>query len=236
MRQLTPRVYGILKYRSLLNAYLIRNGSSLTLVDTGITGFAADIEKGLNALGANWSDIKTIFLTHAHVDHAGDLANIQKKTNATTLVHRLDAPIARGEKPVLLPDPSTLPFFSRMMQRAMGGGTFPPARVDRELNGDETLDEIAPGAKVIPVPGHTFGQVGIWLPDESTLIAGDMVFNYPLGGLRMPLRPPTVDWALAKKTIKQTSQMDIKNLMVGHGVPLIGDASEKLRTFAATLS
>ena len=33
MRQLTPRAYGILKYGSLLNAYIIRNGSDLTLVD-----------------------------------------------------------------------------------------------------------------------------------------------------------------------------------------------------------
>lgn len=150
-------------------------------------------------------------------------------------MHRLEAPIARGEKPVSLPDPSTLPLFSRLMQRAMSGATFPPARVDRELNGDETLDEIAPGAKVIPVPGHTFGQMAIWLPDESTLIAGDMVFNYPLVGIRMPIRPPTVDWEMAKKTIKQTAQMNIKNLMVGHGVPLLGDASEKLRAFATTL-
>jgi glyoxylase-like metal-dependent hydrolase (beta-lactamase superfamily II) len=235
MRQLTPRVYGILKYSSFLNAYLIRNGKDLTLVDTGITGFSASVELALKALGATWDDIKIIFLTHAHVDHAGDLAAIQKKTNATTLAHRLDAPIARGEKPVLLPDPSTLPFFSRIMQRAMGGGSFPPARIDRELNGDETLDEIAPGAKVVTLPGHTFGMIGLWLPDEGTLIGGDMIMRLPIRGVGMPLRAPTVDWAEAQRTIKKVAQMDVKNLMIGHGAPLLGDAKVQLSAFAATL-
>jgi len=235
MRQLTPHVYGILKYGSLLNAYLIRNGSDLTLVDTGVAGFTSSIEKALTALGANWEDIKTIFLTHAHMDHLGDLPNVQKKTNATTLAHRLDAAVTRGQQPVPKPDLNTLPFLSRMILKTMPEQTFPPARVDRELNGDETLDEIAPGAKAIALPGHSYGHMGLWLPDESTLIAGDMVFNYPLGGIRMPLRPFTVDWEQTRKTIKQAAQMDIKNLMIGHGGPLLGDASEKLRAFAATL-
>lgn len=236
MRQLTPRVYGILKYGGLLNAYLVRNGSSLTLVDTGIAGFAADIEKAATALGANWSDIKTIFITHAHIDHVGDLVAVQQKTNATTLVHRLDAPVARGQRPAPQPDPTTLSFLSRMMLKMTPAKPFDPARVDRELNGDETLDEIAPGAKAIALPGHSYGQMGLWLPDESTLIAGDTVFNYPLFGIRLPIRPYSVDWEQTRKTAKQASQIDIKNLMVGHGQPLLGDAAEKLRTFAAALS
>ena len=236
MRQLTPRVYGILKYGSLLNAYLIRNGSDLTLVDAGVAGFASSIEQALTALGATWTDIKTIFLTHAHIDHLGDLVNVQKKTNATTLVHRLDATVTRGQQPVPKPDLNTLPFFSRMITKTMSEQIFSPARVDRELNGDETLDEIAPGAKVIALPGHSYGQVGLWLPDERTLIAGDMLVNYPIGGLSMPPRPFTVDWVQTKQTIKQTAQMDIKNLMIGHGVPLIGNASDKLWAFAGRLS
>ena len=152
------------------------------------------------------------------------------------MVHRLDAAVTRGQQPVPKPDLNTLPFFSRMITKTMSEQIFSPARVDRELNGDETLAEIAPGAKVIALPGHSYGQVGLWLPDESTLIAGDMLVNYPIGGLSMPPRPFTVDWVQTKQTIKQAAQMDIKNLMIGHGVPLIGNASDKLRAFAARLS
>ncbi len=235
MPSLTPRVYGILKYGSFLNAYLIRNGRDLTLVDTGVAGFSPAIEDALKALGATWDDIKHIVLTHAHIDHAGELAAIQKKINAPTYTHRLEAPIARGQKPVPLPDPSTLPFFSRMMQRSMGSGVFPPVRIDRELNGDETLDEIAPGAKVINLPGHTFGMIGLLLPDEGTLIGGDMIMRLPIRGIGMPLRPPTVDWEEAKRTIKKVALMDVKNLMIGHGAPLLGDAKAQLSAFAAKL-
>ena len=117
----------------------------------------------------------------------------------------------------------------------------------RRLLGGDGLPEGFPGAleadeRVLAVARTADGahvvvtSWGLWLPDESTLIGGDMIMNYPLGGVRMPLRPPTVDWAQAKVTIQKASQMSIKNLMIGHGKPLIGDASEKLRAFAATFS
>lgn len=234
MRQLTPRVYGILKYGSLLNAYLIRNGPALTLVDTGVAGFVDEIHIALKALGAGWSDVKHIVLTHAHIDHAGDLASVQRLTHAPTLAHRLDAPIARGTEPVVQPPAGSLSLPVRLMSLA-GSGPFAPARIDRELNGGETLDDIAPGAQIIALPGHTHGQIGVWLPDEGTLIGGDVMANLPLQGLGLPFRAFTVDWSLAKQTIKQVAQMDVQNLMIGHGAPLIGDAAAKIRALAARL-
>jgi glyoxylase-like metal-dependent hydrolase (beta-lactamase superfamily II) len=234
MRQLTPRIYGILTLGGYMNGYLVRHNNGLTLVDAGLSGFGASVEKALAALGASWDDITHIFITHAHPDHVGDLANIQTKTNAQTLAHRLETPVVRGEVPVPGPDRKMLPFFSRLMNSMQPSGALPPARVDRALNDDDALDEI--GAQVVFLPGHAPGQIGLWLPDEGSLIAGDMVFHYPFFGLSLPLRAATFNWEQTRQTVKKAAQMDIKNLMVGHGQPILGDAGAKLKAFAARLS
>src|SRR5262249_6322556 len=161
----------------------------------------------------------------------GGLFALQQKSNATTYAHRLDAIVIRGEQAYTYANPAELGFLNRLMLRAMASQQYvnPPCRVDVELRGDDALDQILPGARCIHLPGHSFGQVGLWLPDEKTLLGGDVMFRFPWG-LGMPLRPPSSDWAQAKASIKKVAQMGVTNLGIGHGAPLLGDADEKIKT------
>lgn len=234
MKKLTDHVYGLLTMGNFMNTCVIDNNGSLTVVDTMMNaGFVDRLVAGLQQIGKTLDDVQHIFITHCHYDHVGGLAALQAQCNARTLAHRLDAPIIRGEQPVIYADPSDLGFFSRQLRKTLSN-TADPARVDVELNGDETLDAILPDAKVIHLPGHTYGQIGLYLPEEGTLIGGDVMMRLPWG-LSIPFRVATPEIQTARESIKKVAQMDLNNLILGHGTPLMGNAAATIKPFAARL-
>ncbi len=234
MPQLTPHVYGVLTQFNFMNAYLINHEGKLTLIDTGLdAAFVVAIEKELKAMNSTWSDIHHIVLTHCHYDHVNNLAAIQQKTSATTYAHRLDAPVIRGEQPVQYANPATLNFFERLILPNLKT-VFNTGRVDVAVNDGDGLDAILPGTQVVHLPGHSFGQMGLWLPQEKTLIGGDVMMGLPWG-LSVPFKVVSPDWTAAKASIKKVAGMPVENLCLGHGTPLIGNAHAKINTLAQRL-
>jgi glyoxylase-like metal-dependent hydrolase (beta-lactamase superfamily II) len=235
MKKLTERVYGVLTMGSGLNGYLIDNGGTFTLVDLGVSaGFVTTVEKDLASIGKSLADVKRLLITHAHPDHIGGIEAFQKKSNATTYAHRLDALVIRGEQPSPMANPTELGFFWRMLLVQMKKQKMPIGRVDREVNDNESVPEIAPNTKIVHLPGHSPGQIGLYLADEETLIAGDVLMRLPWG-LVMPLRPASPDWNAVKDSIHKSAMLKPKNLFLGHGTPLVGNASQALQTFVQKL-
>ncbi|GEM_PF-326070 len=236
MTKLTAHVHGVLTLGKLLNGYLIVNGQEVTIIDAGVSaGFVKTIEKKLQELGLGWSNVTNILITHNHPDHIGGLAELQKHTNAPTLIHRLDASVVRGEQPQQMADPSTLGFFGRIMQNGMrsGSGSIIPARVDGTFDDGDTLNQVLPNLTVVQLDGHSYGQSGFWIPEEKTLIGGDVLMNFPIMGLVMPVRIPSVDWERVKVSIKRVDELGVENLLMGHGAPLIGNAHQVVRALIA---
>jgi len=231
MLQITENVYGIMTMMSNVNMYLIANGDDVTVIDAGLgAGSVNAIEKGLQSKGWSWEQVKHIFITHAHPDHIGGLKDLQARCNATTYAHRLDTPIIRGLEAAAAPDPSELGFFGRMMQRvAQNSDNAVPCRVDVELNGDETLDAMLSGTQVIHLPGHSYGQVGLWLPEDRLLIGGDVMMNFMR--LSMPFRMVSPDWNAVKASIRVVYDLNPKILCLGHGRVIQGDIQSKIRRF-----
>ncbi len=234
MKALVPTVYGVLTRFNGLNAYLIEGEDGLTLVDTGIGGFMADVEKALASGGRKIADIRRIFITHAHPDHVGDLPRAQALTNATTYAHRLDAAVIRGEAGMAYPPENELGAFSRFMLARMKGTKLPVARVDRDVSDGDVLDEIQPGATVVHLPGHSYGHSGLLLPQHGVLIGGDVLMRLPWG-LVLPLRPASPDWAGVKDSIRKVAGLPFQHLLLGHGAPLLHTAKEAVQAFAARL-
>ncbi len=76
----------------MINAFIIANDSGAIIVDTGLPGMAGKFHAALASDGKDWSDVKLIIVTHAHVDHAGGAARLQKLTGAPILAHEADRP------------------------------------------------------------------------------------------------------------------------------------------------
>lgn len=58
----------------------ILTGTYCYLIDTGVHGAQQMIEAYLKSIGYHLQDIRGVFLTHAHPDHMGSAAAIQKIT------------------------------------------------------------------------------------------------------------------------------------------------------------
>jgi glyoxylase-like metal-dependent hydrolase (beta-lactamase superfamily II) len=54
-----------------INAYLVADGSEVTIVDAGLPGYWGDLPAELAAMGRTLDDVRAMVLTHGHSDHIG---------------------------------------------------------------------------------------------------------------------------------------------------------------------
>ena len=98
MKKLTENVYGILTKFGYLNQYVIVNDGFVTVVDMLLGSSDVDnLERELQTQGWSLDNVKHVLITHAHPDHIGGLPEFQRRSNATTYAHRIDAMVIRGE-------------------------------------------------------------------------------------------------------------------------------------------
>ena len=139
------RIAGNLFYvgASDVTSYLITTPQGHILIDGGFAETAPMIERHIEQLGYHLRDVRILLNTHAHLDHAGGLAELKRATGATLLASAGDAPLLqRGGHD----DPQ---FGERL--------TFPPVMVDRIIGDGERVS--LGGFSLIPriTPGHTPG-------------------------------------------------------------------------------
>lgn len=71
----------------IVNNYLISTEIGYILIDTGYEGGFPRFLNKLNKLHINPKDIRYVFLTHAHDDHAGFLNEVLAATDAKVILH-----------------------------------------------------------------------------------------------------------------------------------------------------
>ncbi|NEU13613.1 MBL fold metallo-hydrolase [Methylobacterium sp. BTF04] len=159
-----------------VNAFLVRRGERLWLLDAGCGGvLGPDLGKvpaALVAGGIHLAGIETIWLTHLHADHAGGLLDADGR-----------ARFARAE---LVVQAAEVAYWSdpgsRSRAPAEMGAFFDTAlavlaaykgRV-RQVSG---AAELTAGITAVPLPGHTPGHAGVLIEDagERLLIWGDVL-------------------------------------------------------------
>jgi len=68
-----------------VSAYVLLRGNEAAIVDTGQADSAPAILEGLAAVGATWSDVAHVVLTHNHGDHVGGLADVLEAAPGATV-------------------------------------------------------------------------------------------------------------------------------------------------------
>jgi glyoxylase-like metal-dependent hydrolase (beta-lactamase superfamily II) len=63
-----------------VRCFLVGVPDGLVLIDAGPAGSAGEIGSALERVGAQWSDVTDVVLTHSHPDHVGDLGEIASRT------------------------------------------------------------------------------------------------------------------------------------------------------------
>jgi metallo-beta-lactamase class B len=141
------RIYGNTFYVGVrgLSAVLITSDKGHVLIDGALPESAVKIAAAIEALGFRQKDVKLILNSHVHFDHAGGIAQLQRRTGARVAASKPGAIVLRRGKSG--PDD---PQYGRLP------ALTPVARVE-EFGDGETLrvGDLAITAHL--TPGHTPG-------------------------------------------------------------------------------
>jgi metallo-beta-lactamase class B len=165
-----------------ISAVLITSKAGHILVDVGGPDAAKQVEDHIRQLGFKVEDIRIILNTHAHHDHAGAIAALQRASGATVLAGAPNVPVLRSGQPDRS-DPQ-YPGLSPMA---------PVARVHALRDGEVIrLGPLAVTAHF--TPGHTKGGVSYtWQAREAghtvDVVFADSVFAVAAEGRRFSGNP-----------------------------------------------
>ncbi len=143
--------------------------------------------------------VRRFIATHGHWDHITD----------ASIVADLGIPIYGH--------PADLELFSDpMAQRADVPFVIEPVALDHDIAEGDRIDLAGREIQVMHTPGHTWGSVSLWLPDQDVLFSGDTVLK---GGAGFLNRPESDAWALASSVLRIASMPESTTLYPGHGAP-----------------
>ncbi len=210
---------------------LVVDGSSVTVVDAGYPVDGPSVMASVDAIGHRPGDVTAVLLTHAHLDHAGGVPHVVRRTGARVVTGAEEARHARGDyldqagiASVLAQarTPSGARWVAQTL-RASGGHVRVRVPTVEVAPSDRPVD--APGQLVaVPTPGHTPGHTAWLMPSTGVLFSGDaLVTGHPLCRHDGPQRLPSVfnhddDAVLA--SIESLRDVPAGILVPGHGPPL----------------
>ena len=222
----------------IVNAHLLIGSDGCLLIDAGLPGSAAKVEKALSSQGLTFADVKAIVITHAHVDHAGGAAELREKTRAPIIAHEADLPYYKRERPMTFcPTGRVGRYFLKTPLPHQKYAAFEP---DVLMSGSDSFDISrfgVPGT-VRHTPGHTAGSLSVELESKDALVGDLVASGILIGGvvrINRAIQPPFEDDS-------QAVGMELLRLIgggaerfhLGHGGPL--DAAEVHRHALALLS
>ena len=129
-----------------LAVYLITTAQGHILIHTGMPGSGPLIAASIRKLGFRPEDIKLLLVGHAHIDHVGDHAYIQKLSGAQVAASNLEVELTEsGGK-------------TDFHYGTAGDFTFEPVKVGRVLHDGDVLKIGDVALTALVTPGHTQGS------------------------------------------------------------------------------
>jgi glyoxylase-like metal-dependent hydrolase (beta-lactamase superfamily II) len=222
--QIAPGVYRVdaVKIPYIVSVLLIRDGDGWALVDTGRSSLR--IQQALAALGAKPDELKRIYLTHHHAEHASGLPNILWwAPNAELMMSEYEAQIISGKR---APDPLSDPVSSFIAIRGLP--TIPADRIHTVPEGYRFA-----GFRVISTPGHTHGHTSLLNDQHGILFAADAFGRIP--EIRVGVNNAIcTDPIEARRSAERLLEEEFTTVIFSHGKPLRGeDAKQRLRGVVA---
>ena len=172
--------YRFFNNAGVIHPVVLKDGSSMALVDCGHTGDLARIEAAFRTVELDISELTTVIVTHHDHDHMGALAALKRKYTAVQVIaSRAEAPYITGEQPSLrLTQAEELQHKLPDDQKAFGLAfmdvlrNVEPVPVDMTVSDGDALSWCG-GCRVIATPGHTPGHISLYLKQLRTVITGD---------------------------------------------------------------
>jgi hydroxyacylglutathione hydrolase len=130
-----------------------------------------EIESILEIVARHGWTVKSIVITHAHIDHIAGAQKLKRATGAPVYMNQQDAELQR-----------------MMDVQATWLGMPTPEAVEIDVSAKDG-DKLLVGTtefQVLHTPGHTQGSICLWIPGEGKLVAGDTLFHESIGRTDLP--------------------------------------------------
>ena len=195
------------------NSYLVEESDgTLTLIDAGMQADGKRILEFITSKVHRMpSEVKTIVVTHCHVDHTRGLAAIKAATGAEVAVHEADADFVSGRKRYPSPGGAMGLAFSVMSPFFK----TTPVEPDLILKEGDTVGRLT----VFHTPGHTPGSISLYDRRDRVLFVGDTA-RFMKGRLEGPPPRFTPHMDQARASLERLSSLDFVVMLSGHGEPL----------------
>lgn len=190
------------------NCYIVENGRNAILVDTTS---APGYEMVLEECGKY--NLRLIVLTHVHFDHAENAAKIANRFGIPVAIHKADLELFESF------DKQPIKSYGLVGRIVLGMSlkVLKETKVEKPSNliyvseGD-SLSEYGIDAKIIELPGHTHGSIGVDV-EKKDLLVGDALDNW--------ISPATghlyTDLDELKKSVEKIKSLGDRTLHYGHG-------------------
>lgn len=192
-----------------VNCYIVADNDKAILIDTGRKKYCEKILERCKKF-----HVSLIVFTHGHMDHC---------QNAAYLAEALHIPIAINKNDMdLIPDNRKQSLLAKtllgkiVLSVSLSSFEMDSLEVFDPIiylkNGDD-LSEYGIAAKVVELPGHTKGSIGVEI--EDNLFVGDALMNmfYPTVSMLY------VDEQEMLLSAKYISELGEKTIYFGHGKP-----------------
>jgi glyoxylase-like metal-dependent hydrolase (beta-lactamase superfamily II) len=201
----------------IVNCYILKSQEGYILIDTGYARKRKELEKELEDIGIKSGNLNLIVLTHQDFDHTGSAANLRNKYNTKIAMHREDSKAVergdmlwnrKGRNIVTL-------FILKFLLLVFRIGKFEKFTPDVYLEDGDDLSLYGLEAKVLHLPGHSKGSIGI-LTDENDLLCGDLLMNFG----KQPAKSSLIDIKeQLEVSIERLKEFNINTIYPGHGPP-----------------
>jgi hydroxyacylglutathione hydrolase len=161
------KVIPVTPFQQNCSLLICETSGKAAVVDPG-----GELDRIIAAADEHGAEIEKIFVTHAHIDHAGGVAD---------LAERLAVPIEGPHREDQ--------FWIDMLEEQAGMFDFPASRAfepQRWLEQGDTVQFGAISMDVHHCPGHTPGHVIFHQVDAQVAIVGDVLFQGSIGRTDFP--------------------------------------------------
>src|SRR4051812_36946665 len=190
--------------------HVLADSDGVVLLDTGFPGDAKRIRWQLAEIGVRPADVRAILLTHGHIDHAGNAAELKAWTGAPIYAHPLEQAHIDGRFPYA--------GFAKVcgaLETAGRAGThYKPAGID-VLIADGDVLPFWDGLRVVHLPGHTLGHCGFYSIRHDLLFSGDLWVRFLMRTQASP-RIFSDDVSLVPGSMRKARAIGARWIVPGH--------------------
>jgi glyoxylase-like metal-dependent hydrolase (beta-lactamase superfamily II) len=173
-----------------IGACILDTGEGLAVVDPGPAVTLPRLQEAVLGLGATLQDVRTVLVTHIHLDHSGGVGLMAGELpRLRVFVHEAGAPHLAD--PAKLLRSATRIYGEEHMTRLWGSVAPVPAAMITPVTGGERMRLGRRLVEAAYTPGHAKHHLAWFDADTGIAFTGDVVGEqYPGSSRAIPVTPP----------------------------------------------